>query len=168
MIFVTVGTHEQPFDRLIKEIDNLKGKNIIEDEIIIQKGYSKYIPKYCQYKNFYSFDEMSFFYKRARIIITHAGPSSIIEALSEGKIPIVVPRKKEFGEHVDNHQVEFTKFLYQEKKIIPIFNIKDLKNAILNYDKIVSQLNKNLSTNYKIKIATFCQKLEEIIIELLK
>ncbi len=168
MIFVTVGTHEQPFNRLIKEIDNLKKENIIRDEVIIQKGYSDYIPKYCKYKEFYPFDEMNYFYKKARIVITHAGPSSIIEVLSEGKIPIVVPRKKEFEEHVDNHQVEFTKFLYKEKRIIPIFNIKDLKNAILNYDKIVSQLNKDLSINYRIKTTIFCQKLEEIIIELLR
>ncbi len=168
MIFVTVGTHEQPFDRLIKAIDDLKARNIINDNVFIQKGFSTYIPKHCQYKDFCSFDEMTFFYKRARIIITHAGPSSIIEALSEGKIPIVVPRRKEFGEHVDNHQLEFTKLLCKKKKIIAIFDIKELENAILKYERIVSQLDRNLSENYKTKVIVFCQKLEEIIVSLLK
>ena len=47
MIFVTVGTHEQQFDRLIKEVDRLKKENLIQDEVFIQTGYSNYIPKYC-------------------------------------------------------------------------------------------------------------------------
>jgi len=168
MIFVTVGTHEQPFNRLIKEIDNLKKEGVIKEEVFIQKGYSDYVPKYCKYKNFCSFEEMSELYKKAKIIITHGGPSSIIEALAEGKIPIVVPRQKKFGEHVDNHQVEFAKFLHKEKKIIAIFDIKDLKNAILNYEKILIQLDKCSSTDYETKILSFCQKLEKIIKELLR
>lgn len=50
MIFVSVGTHEQPFDRLIKYIDNMKKENIVEDEIIIQTGFSTYIPQYCKWE----------------------------------------------------------------------------------------------------------------------
>ena len=42
MIFVTVGTHEQAFDRLIKYIDDLKIKGVIKEEVIIQTGYSNY------------------------------------------------------------------------------------------------------------------------------
>ncbi|HEM4221640.1 TPA: multidrug MFS transporter, partial [Streptococcus suis] len=38
MIFVTVGTHEQQFNRLIKEIDLLKKNGSITDEIFIQTG----------------------------------------------------------------------------------------------------------------------------------
>ncbi|HEV1534200.1 TPA: multidrug MFS transporter, partial [Streptococcus pneumoniae] len=49
MIFVTVGTHEQQFDRLIKEVDYLKKENLIQDEVFIQIGYSSYIPKYCEW-----------------------------------------------------------------------------------------------------------------------
>ena len=32
MIYVTVGTHEQPFNRLVQCVDELKGNGIIEDE----------------------------------------------------------------------------------------------------------------------------------------
>lgn len=35
MIFVTVGTHEQPFNRLIKKIDELKKDGIINEDVII-------------------------------------------------------------------------------------------------------------------------------------
>ena len=40
MIFVTVGTHEQPFNRLIEYIDNLKRDGIITEEVIMQTGFS--------------------------------------------------------------------------------------------------------------------------------
>ena len=40
MIFVTVGTHEQPFDRLIQKIDEWKRNGIVNEEVIIQTGYS--------------------------------------------------------------------------------------------------------------------------------
>ena len=50
MIFVTVGTHEQQFNRLIKEIDYLKQKKIICEEVFIQTGFSTYISEYCWYR----------------------------------------------------------------------------------------------------------------------
>lgn len=49
MIFVTVGTHEQPFNRLIQKIDELKKDGIINEDVIIQTGFSTYEPKYCQW-----------------------------------------------------------------------------------------------------------------------
>lgn len=38
MIFVTVGTHEQPFNRLIQKVDELKRDGVIKDDVIIQTG----------------------------------------------------------------------------------------------------------------------------------
>ena len=52
MIFVTVGTHEQPFDRLIKCVDELKRDNKIKENVIIQTGYSNYEPNIVNGKNY--------------------------------------------------------------------------------------------------------------------
>ena len=38
MIFVTVGTHEQPFNRLVQEIDNLKRDGVITEDVIMHTG----------------------------------------------------------------------------------------------------------------------------------
>ncbi|ATD54280.1 glycosyltransferase [Clostridium chauvoei] len=117
MIFVTVGTHEQDFSRLIKKVDNLIDEKKIIEPIFMQIGYTKYIPKNCDYKEMITSEEMIYYTKNSRIIITHGGPGSIFLPFQFNKIPIVVPRQKKYGEHVDDHQVYFTKKLEMKKKL---------------------------------------------------
>lgn len=160
MIFVTVGTHEQPFNRLLKKVDELKRDGIIEDEVIMQTGFSTYKPRYCEYTNLISYQQMINNIKKARIIITHGGPASFIMPLQIGKIPIVVPRQKQFGEHVNNHQMEFAKRVSEKMDtIIPVENIDDLDNILINYDKIIGKKNHNIDSNNK----QFNQKFEKIV-----
>lgn len=81
---------------------------------------------------------MNQYIENARIIITHGGPSSFIMPLQIGKTPIVVPRQAEFGEHVNDHQVDFVKMVAERfKNILPIYDINDLKDMIINYNKII-------------------------------
>ena len=148
MIFVTVGTHEQPFNRLIKEMDRLVYKKKITEDVIIQTGFSTYKPKYCISYKMMSFDEMNAALKKARIVITHGGPSSFIEALQLDKVPIVVPRQEKFHEHVNNHQVEFVKLISEKmNNIIAVYDINDLENAIVNYDQLVKTKKLNTTSN---------------------
>lgn len=58
MIFVTVGTHEQPFNRLVKAVDDLKMNGSIQDDVFIQTGFSTYVPETCQWERMLPFDEM--------------------------------------------------------------------------------------------------------------
>ena len=109
MIFVTVGTHEQPFNRLVKAIDKLKKDGVITEDVIMQTGYSTYEPKYCKWDKLIPYDQMVKNVEDARIVITHGGPASFIMPLQIGKTPIVVPRQYRFNEHVNNHQVEFAR-----------------------------------------------------------
>lgn len=71
MIFVTVGTHEQPFNRLIQKIDELKKDGIINEDVIIQTGFSTYEPKYCQWSKLIPYQQMVKNVADARIVITH-------------------------------------------------------------------------------------------------
>lgn len=165
MIFVTVGTHEQPFNRLIKKVDDLVTDGDIKEKVIIQTGFSTYIPKHCEAHKMMSFDDMQAALKKARIVITHGGPSSFIEALQFGKVPIVVPRQEKFHEHVNNHQVEFTELIAKRmNNIIPVYNIDNLKKIIDDYDEIAETKNSGESSNNK----QFNEKLEQVVIELFK
>ena len=160
MIFVTVGTHEQQFNRLIEKIDNLKKNGIIKDEVFIQTGFSTYEPKYCKWSKLISYDEMDRYNSEADIVITHGGPASFIAPLQKGKIPIVVPRQLEFNEHVNNHQLEFSKNVSERmNNIIPVFDIEDLEDKIINYKKIVKKMNSNNASNN----SKFCSELKKEI-----
>lgn len=160
MIFVTVGTHEQPFDRLLKCIDKMVEEGKIKEEVIVQKGYTDYKMQHCTEHKLIGYDEMQKYIQEARIVVTHGGPASFIAPISIGKIPIVIPRKKEFNEHVNNHQLEFSKQVEQRmQNIIVAENDEQIEDAILNYDVKVKALNRSMNSNNK----EFIEKLENEI-----
>lgn len=138
MIFVTVGTHEQSFNRLIECVDSLKRDGLITEEVIMQTGYSTYEPKYCKWQKLYPYQQMQKIVADARIVITHGGPSSFIMPLQIGKTPIVVPRRHEFNEHVNDHQFAFSKAVAERMgTIIVVEEMERLAETIQNYDKII-------------------------------
>ncbi len=159
MIFVTVGTHEQQFNRLIAYVDKLN----LPEEVVIQKGYSDYEPENCKCAKLLPYSKMTEYVERARLVITHGGPSSIMMPLQIGKIPIVVPRQKKFNEHVNDHQLEFVQKISESGNIIPVYDIDDLKDVILNYDTLSAQ-----SAGIKSNNAQFNMRLEQIVREMFK
>jgi UDP-N-acetylglucosamine transferase subunit ALG13 len=160
MIFVTVGTHEQPFNRLVEYMDYLKRDGKITEEVIMQTSFSTYKPQYCTWSKLLPYDQMEKNVADARIVITHGGPASFIMPLQIGKIPIVVPRQHDFNEHVNNHQVDFTKAVAERMgTIIPIYDIVQLGITIEKYDSIVASMNHIMNSNN----AEFNRKLEIIV-----
>jgi len=164
-----VGTHEQPFDRLVKELDRLAEKEMIDEEVFIQTGYSTYIPRFCAHEVFVSFDDMLQKIDEARIVVTHGGPGSIMSVLYHGKIPVAVPRQKVFSEHVDDHQVRFVQTLEKNNSVIAVYDISELESAVKDYDEKVSRLehaDKRESDKRK-KVRQFEARLDELCRSLL-
>ena len=160
MIFVTVGTHEQPFNRLIQCIDDLKRNGQIQDEVIMQTGFSTYKPTYCKWQKLFPYSEMEKNVSDARIVITHGGPSSFIMPLQIGKVPIVVPRQKKYGEHVNNHQLEFAKNVKNTYgNIIVVEEVNELGKIISDYDNIVKNMKAGVSSNNN----RFCEEFSKIV-----
>ncbi len=160
MIFVTVGTHEQQFNRLIRVVDEMKIKNQIEDDVVIQTGFSTYEPQACKWKDFYPYSDMRKFVNEARIVITHGGPSSFFMPLQIGKVPIVVPRQKKFGEHVNNHQLSFCADIQSKScNIIVVEDTDTLLDVINRYDSIASTMSVELKSNN----AKFCSEFAGIV-----
>lgn len=163
MIFVTVGTHEQQFNRLIKCMDSYAAKH--EEKVIIQTGFSTYEPKYCEWSKLYTYQKMVELVAKARIVITHGGPSSFIAPLQIGKTPIVVPREKQYNEHVNNHQVNFCREVAQKMgTIIEVEDMDELVRVIDKYDEEIKKMKKEKSSNN----AKFCAELEGIVNEMFK
>ncbi len=130
MIFVTVGTHKHPFDRLVKKIDSLVGDGVITDRIFMQTGSSDYAPKNCEFEKFVGSDKFERLYAEADTIICHAGAGSIINALKNRKHLIIVPRLKKFNEHNDDHQLDLAEAMESEGKAVCVYDVDNLPDAI--------------------------------------
>ena len=163
MIFVTVGTHEQPFNRLVQKIDELKRDSVITEEVVLQTGFSTYHPKYCKWQNLFPYQKMGKYVEQARIVITHGGPSSFMMPLQIGKIPIVVPSQSKFNEHVNDHQVFFAREVQERYgNLIVVEKIETLGDVIRNYNKIAADMHgSKLNNNRK-----FCAAVEKMAEEL--
>jgi UDP-N-acetylglucosamine transferase subunit ALG13 len=104
LIFATVGTHHQPFDRFIRIALTL-GR---DQQLVIQHGHSARLATGAsvQWRRWLDPDQMTALMRAADIVITHAGVASIVDAVRAGHRPIVVPRRRHLGEHVDYHQLQ--------------------------------------------------------------
>lgn len=83
--------------------------------------------------------------------------------LQIGKVPIVVPRRKDYGEHVNNHQVKFLRAVAKKKAtIIVVEEMDKLLNTIENYDQIIGDMKGGINSNND----KFCKGLGEIVDEM--
>ena len=77
MIFVVTGT-QLPFDRLIKMLDEIAPQ--LDEEIVAQVNGSQYLPHHVNTIDILPPDEFDKLFKRARLIVAHAGIGTIISA----------------------------------------------------------------------------------------
>ena len=157
MVFVTVGTHEQQFNRLVRAADEFAVTS--GEEVFVQTGYSTYVPKHCKRSKFVPFDEMRRHMARADVVVTHGGPSSFIEAMAAGRIPVVVPRRECFGEHVNDHQIDFVRFVAERQGgIVPVYDVANLPEAIQRARELSAS-----SIGFKSHNTKFCEDLIRLI-----
>ena len=130
MILVMLGTQNNSFHRLLEEIDKLIKKEIIQEEVVVQAGYTKYETPNMEIFGLIPKEELKQYQQEARLIITHGWAGSIITSLQYGKKVIAVPRKHEYGEHVNNHQEEIVELFDKKGYIIGTKGVEDLEQAI--------------------------------------
>ncbi len=157
MVFVTVGTHEQQFDRLVRAADAYAAST--GEEVFVQTGYSACEPSRCVWARFVPYAEMRSRMEAADVVVTHGGPSSFVEAMAAGKVPVVVPRLARFGEHVNDHQEAFVRFVAERQGgIVPVYDVADLAGAIGEARRLSRS-----GAGFRSHNAEFCQGLLERI-----
>lgn len=135
MILVMLGTQNNSFYRLLKEIDKLIDKKIIKEEVVVQAGYTKYDSKNMKILDFIPREELEKLEENANYIITHGGVGSIITSLQKNKKVIAIPRLHQYGEHVNDHQKEIVNKFNKTGNIIGIERVEELENAIKMVEK---------------------------------
>ena len=132
MVLVTVGNATQGFPRLLSAVDRLAGERVFGDELVImQAGNTAGISlQHCDHRRFLPMDEFIALVQNAALVIAHAGAGTLFNVFQAGKIPVVMPRRKRYREHVDDHQVELVRALTSAGRVVPAFEPEDLPDAI--------------------------------------
>lgn len=116
LVVVVVGTDHHPFDRVVGWADSWAARHGSVARTLIQYGTSR-PPTHATGRRLVGREEIQRYFAEARSVVTHGGPSTIIEACRHGHVPIVVPRSPALGEHVDGHQERFTALMAERSLI---------------------------------------------------
>jgi UDP-N-acetylglucosamine--N-acetylmuramyl-(pentapeptide) pyrophosphoryl-undecaprenol N-acetylglucosamine transferase len=109
--FVSVGTHSEPFDRLLEMVDIGLDRGLLPGPCRVQAGTSSFTSPRMDTHSVLPPSEFAAGLAGSRYIIGHCGAGLIASALSAGRRPIIVARRSELHEHVDNHQTQLAKKL---------------------------------------------------------
>ena len=121
MILVSVGTHTQPFDRLVRAAGELAF--LVDEQVIVQCGASSFLPGDAHCVDFVDAAQMERWLSEARVVVSHAGAGIILGALHAGKPLVLVPRKASLGEHVDDHQFELAGALADRGRAVMVTDL---------------------------------------------
>ena len=190
MIFVSLGTQDKPFNRIIDYILKLKEeiKELEDIEIVFQIGQTKLSEeeknkieklnektnekkvsekiKNKEEKNITVFnmlkpEEMKKYIINSSIVITHAGVGTIMECIEHNKDIIVLPRKEENGEHVNNHQEEIA---FEMEKNGLLYKVDTYEKM----EEIVIELIKNSNNKKEKKYISNNEKFNDMLIDYLE
>jgi UDP-N-acetylglucosamine transferase subunit ALG13 len=111
VVLVVVGTDHHRFDRLVTWADAwLAARTGPPIRCVVQYGTSQ-APAVAEGVDYLGHAELQQLMADAHVVVCHAGPSTITESRRHGHRPIVVARSAALGEHVDDHQQRFSRWI---------------------------------------------------------
>ncbi len=138
MILGTVGMHTDGFPRLVDALDRVAMAT--NEEVMVQIGATRGTPQAACWFRFISQAQMDCLVGRARIVVSHAGAGSILQALRHAKPLIVMPRLKRHGEHLDDHQCELALALAEAGVLLLVWDAGDLGAALQEAENFVPHI----------------------------
>jgi beta-1,4-N-acetylglucosaminyltransferase len=131
LIFVTVGMHTKGFDRLLKKMDEIAGT--LGEEVVMQIGHTSFRPQNAKWFDFTTEAGIKVWCKKARVVVTQPA-MSILDAQEQGTPVIVVPRLKRYNEVIDDHQLDFASHLEKAGKVVAVYDVDKLEEALKKID----------------------------------
>jgi len=128
LIFVSLGTHEQPFPRAIALVRPLAQT----DEVVVQHGYTPPLESEPGFRwiEFLPYEEIVSLMTEADVVVCHGGVGTIMTALHARVVPVVIPRLQRFNEHVDDHQLQIARALGVKGLLQPVLEADDVAPAV--------------------------------------
>ena len=159
MIFVTLGTQDKGFSRLLKAIEKAIEKGYIKDEVIVQAGVTDFTSDKMKIYNLLSMDQFDYYVKACDLLITHGGVGSILNGLNNNKKVIAAARLKKYDEHESDHQIQIIEAFV---KLNYIMKLED-------FDKLNETIDKCMQTSFNEYIPNnekFVKLIEDMIEDL--
>lgn len=158
MIFVTLGTQDKSFTRLLEAIENKIKTGKITDEVIVQAGTTKYKSKYMKIYKLLSIKKFEEYINSCDLLITHGGVGSILGGLKLHKKVIAAARLKKYDEHESDHQIEIVDEFSKLNYILKLDNFDEI-------DKVILKARNKKFKEYKSNNEKFVELISDIIEE---
>lgn len=101
-VVVTFGTQTRyGFRRAVERLRSLLPAGV---DVLWQVGATDVDNLSIDARPFLSPPELRVALRAADVVVAHAGVGAALGALAEGKCPVLLPRERSHGEHVDDHQ----------------------------------------------------------------
>lgn len=126
MIFVTLGTQDKNFDRLLKAIDREIKNGNIKEKVIVQAGNTNFESEDMEIFDLISKEEFEKLMCECDLLITHGGVGSILTGLSHNKKVIAAARLSKYGEHVNDHQTQIVEEFVKKGYILELRDFSKL------------------------------------------
>lgn len=147
MIFVSLGTNDKSFERLLLKIDKEISLGNIRDKVIVQSGFTKFSSENMEVIDLMPMDEFKKNIETCDILITHGGVGTILDGLKLGKKIIAFPRLSKYKEHANDHQVQIIDEFYNCGYILT-GEVDDLVSLIKDSKKFKPKKYKSNNTKF--------------------
>lgn len=156
MIFLTVGT-VMPFDRLVKAVDSAVEAGVIDEPVFAQIGQTSCKPKNIEYAEVLGKKDFDRRVTDSSSMISHAGIGSICMALEQRKAMLVMPRRRCYREHVNDHQVDTARKFGSLGHVLVAYSPDELREKLPELSHFVPVSRTNQVDRVVQRIASFLE-----------
>ena len=117
---VSVGTRPEPFDRLLRMVDEAVAAGRLPSPVVAQSGASRYRPRSYSAAASLAPGDIDRAMNSVRYVVCHGGTGLIAAAIAAGRRPLVLARRRALGEHRTEHQHQIVEKLAAEGAIVAL------------------------------------------------
>jgi UDP-N-acetylglucosamine--N-acetylmuramyl-(pentapeptide) pyrophosphoryl-undecaprenol N-acetylglucosamine transferase len=118
--FVALGTHWQPFTRLMVMVEEAVETGLLPVPVTAQVGEFSYPSRRVTTVPSLPPDDLAELMRTSEIVICHGGAGIIATAIRAGRRPLALARRAGDGEHIDDHQQEIVSKLGSLGLVAPL------------------------------------------------
>lgn len=130
MIFVTLGSQDKNFDRLLLEVEKNIELGNIKEEVIVQTNYTCLKNSKMKIIDYLNSSEYNKLLDKASFVITHAGVGTIFDCMKKNKKVIAAARLKKYKEASNDHQKQLLDRFGKCGYILPLYDLNNLSNLL--------------------------------------